>query len=109
MGWARRGMQMIFNPLGPVGCRGQAQYAAFAPSSPEMAAEFGPFCIMLFRTCPNHGQMQLFLVPYGFLYFVAPGDIYLDTNTCSKGSQVPACISRATPPGGDPTSEWGPY
>lgn len=42
------------------------------------------------------------------LYSVAPGEIYLDTNTWSKGSQVLACLTRATLPGGDPTLNGDP-
>ena len=52
-----------------------------------MAAEFGPFCIMLFRTCPNHGQMQLFLVPYGF-FGILFEETFFQVQHCSNRPQV---------------------
>ena len=76
-------------------CRGHAQYPAFARNTllslralQKRHLGFWSFCIFLSRICSNCACTHLFLVPYSFFVFCCSR-----CKHCSKGSQVPACLS----------------
>ena len=54
---------------------------------------FLSFCILLFITCPNLTCMQLFLVLSSFFVFYCWSRHLSRCKHCSKGSQVPACLT----------------
>ena len=85
-------------------CRGHAQYPAFAPDTLFLLQAlqkwqlgfFGLFVSFGSRICPNCACTQLFLVPYSFFVILLLKERCVQVQTlqqCSKGSQVPACLT----------------
>ena len=81
-GLGLRGGFAVCPPLGGAVFRNHSQYPAFVPSTSEVAAAFGPFCILLFIICLNCACVHLSLVLY--LYSVAWGDVYLSSSAAVK-------------------------
>ena len=89
--------------------QGHAQCPAIAPDRPVLLLAlqnwwlgFQSLCILLSRICPNCTFTQLFLVPYRFFVFCCWRRHLSRCKPCSRGSQVPACLTGTTKPA--PTS-----
>ena len=89
--------------------QGHAQCPTIAPDCPVLLLAlqnwwlgFQSLCILLSRICPNCTFTQLFLVPYRFFVFCCWRRHLSRCKPCSRGSQVPACLTGTTKPA--PTS-----
>ena len=76
------------------GSRGRVRRVAQVVGPPPWwyCEGFWSFCILLVIICPTCLCTQ-FLVPYGFLVFCCSRRGVSRCKHCSKGSQVPACLS----------------
>ena len=96
--------QVVCKPFGGAVCRGQAQYPAFVPApcfavgSLDVAVYWWWFFFFLVFLRLVHNLSQLCMhtvifVTYRFLIFCSLRKHLFRCRHCSKGSQVPACLT----------------
>ena len=72
---------------------GHAQYPGFTPKSSEVAAGLLVF-LYLVQNLPQPGMQRVIFVPHSFFAFCCSRCL-ARYRPCSKGSQVPACLTWA--------------
>ena len=87
-----RGVLGVCLPLGAAVCRDHVWYPVFALGTSEVTVGVLAFLYLVVHNLSHCSGMQSFLVPFSF--FVSCCLRFLSRcKQCTKGSQVPACLS----------------
>ena len=92
-----RGVLGVCPPLGAAICRDHVWYPVFAPGTSEVTVGVLAFLYLVAHNLSHCSGMQSFLVPFSFFVSCCLRRFLSRCKQCTKGSQVPACLSITAP------------